>query len=196
MGDSAATEPLADVAETLGIPWIDVSDQILASDEIGELIQQSPPYLVLARAMRGKGRSLLAEARFSPDTCDGHYPNRPCMPLVDLGRAMDQAATLLAASRYDDWRLPLSRRANGLKGHSVQHYEVDDRYWVLASEESSQISTKIFSTRTMELLASIRGFEHEFIGASAIGTRAMDSSSEEWRLLSTDEVPLDVSLMT
>src|SRR5438067_353862 len=89
--------------QALQLPLLSADRRLRTKDQIAARLRQMPPYLVLERALlflrSGSPLALLAEVRFPTGVCDGHYLGKPCVPLVDMGRAMDQAASLLLYER-------------------------------------------------------------------------------------------------
>ncbi len=106
-------------AQKLGLPTGAISEQrSLAKEDIAKRLGQRPPYLAICHGLvcaNGEGSDLLVEASFPQEICMGHYPGRPSIPLVDMGRAMAQAA---AASLSRSAGIPLLKRISKLRAES------------------------------------------------------------------------------
>ena len=68
---------LHNTALKLGLPVEGTLQAVLSEAEISTRLGQIPPYLAVRRALvcqKDAEHALLAEVRFGPETCDGHYP--------------------------------------------------------------------------------------------------------------------------
>jgi len=131
-------------------------------EEIADLLHQERPYLALQRASRWQrnGESgVLAEVRFESGVCDGHYPGSATIPLVDMGRVMDQAAGLTSNSQG---KIPLLKRISKLRAESMEVARPDSSYWIWAFPEKGELITRLYSDTSTSILASIQGWEYDF----------------------------------
>ena len=153
---------LLNTALKLGLPVEDTKQNVLNETEISERLGQVAPYLALRRALvcqKDGEHSLLAEVRFGPNTCDGHYPGSPSIPLVDMGRAMNQAA---AATFNGQTGIPLLRRIAKLRAESMEVAHPDNPYWVWVTKERGEIVSHLYSSASGNMLATIQGWEYDF----------------------------------
>jgi len=146
--------------------------QTLNVEQITESISQRAPYLLLNSAstlLLEDGRQcIVAETNFPAQICEGHYPGAPTVPLVDMGRAMDQAAALFA-SQSSDARpgIPLLLGIDRLRAGNVSFCPADVHCVIVAERPASQIDTRKINTRmylvsSNDLIATMDGWKYEF----------------------------------
>ena len=160
--------PLRAAATKLGVCLGGTQPTILAEAEIAERIGQGRPYLTVRGALicgKDGERETLAEVSFPPETCAGHYPSSPSIPLVDMGRAMDQVAAISLDSRRG---IPLLRRISKLRAESMEAAHPDNAYWVWARKEKGELITRLYSSATGSALASIHGWEYDFAASPVV----------------------------
>ena len=141
--------------------------QTLNVEQITKSISQSAPYLLLHSAstlLLEDGRQcIVAETNFPAQICEGHYPGAPTVPLVDMGRAMDQAAALFA-SQSSDARpgIPLLLGIDRLRAGNVSFCPADVHCVIVAERPASQINTRMYLVSSNDLIATIDGWEYDF----------------------------------
>lgn len=165
------------VAQRLSLPVTAEKHLFLDQPDISEIIHQAPPYLVITQAVIGISRSspqfIFARAAFRDDVCIGHYPQYPSLPLIDIGRAMDQSAALFATNLHDTFngKVPLVRRLARLKGGRIEKFTPSTSHWIWVSSLRDCISATFFSSERIEPLATISGWSYEFCDPSSFPHR-------------------------
>lgn len=156
---------LLNAATNLGLPVGDARHSLLTTDEIAARLGQNVPYLAVTDALlwqNDAGNEILAEVTFGAEACVGHYPGSPSIPLVDMGRAMDQAAAISLTGHAG---IPLLKRINKLRAESMEVARPDSPYWVSATREKGELITRLYSSASGKMLASIQGWEYDFASA-------------------------------
>ena len=147
---------LFDAAIKLGLPVEGTQQTLLTEAAIAARLSQNPPYLAVHRALlcqKEGEHGLLAEVWFGPETCVGHYPGSPSIPLVDMGRAMDQAAAITSNGHVG---IPLLKRIGKLRAESMEMSRPDNVYWVWATKEKGELVTRLYSSASGKMLATIQ----------------------------------------
>jgi hypothetical protein len=145
--------------------------------DISEALHQTPPYLAIVQAVVGISRSspqfIFARAAFPNDVCIGHYPQYPSLPLIDIGRAMDQSAALLATYLQGavNGKVPLLRQVARIKGGRIEKFAPSTAYWIWVSSSTDCISVTFFSSESIEPLATTSGWSYEFCDLSSFPNR-------------------------
>ena len=161
---------LEEVARKLGLPIDGCLLSVLTPTDIAARLRQTPPYLALTRALlcsNGESSELLAEAHFPPEVCDGHYPGSPSIPLVDMGRVMDDAAAVFLCR---NGHIPLLKRIAKLRAESMEVAHLDTPYFIRVSQEKGEVVAKLFSSFTYQPLATIQGWQYDFVSAPEISS--------------------------
>lgn len=156
---------LHNTALKLGLPVEGTQQVVLSEAEISARLGQIPPYLAVHRALvcqKDGEYALLAEVRFGPETCEGHYPGSPSIPLVDMGRAMDQAAAVTLNGHAG---IPLLKRIAKLRAESMEIARPENPYWVWVTKEKGEIVSHLYSEVSGKMLATIQGWEYDFAAA-------------------------------
>jgi hypothetical protein len=156
---------LLDTALKLGLPVEGTKQSLLTQVEIASRLGQNAPYLAVRHALlcqKDGEHGLLAEVWFGPETCAGHYPGSPSIPLVDMGRAMDQAA---AISFNGHVGVPMLKRISKLRAESMEVARPDSAYWIWATKENGALVTRLYSSVSGKILATIQGWEYVFASA-------------------------------
>jgi len=159
---------------------------VLESGAIEAALGMRYPYLAVRRAAKyqdGEEQAVLAEVRFGAACCDGHYPACPSVPLVDMGRAMDQAAALLLTPSAHPPRLVAIR---ALRCEAARVAPPEEAYLVLARRSGAEVVARVLTRAGGVGLASIHGWEHAVDGAPPLSrvprfatyTRATDECPE------------------
>jgi len=161
---------LEEVARKLGLQIDGCELSVLTPNDIATRLRQTPPYLALTRALlcsNGESSALLAEAHFPPEICDGHYPGSPSIPLVDMGRAMDDAAAVWLCR---NGHVPLLKRISKLRAESMEVTRPGTPYFIRVSQEKGEVVTKLYSSVTYQPLATIQGWQYDFVSVPEISS--------------------------
>jgi hypothetical protein len=161
---------LEEAARKLGLQIDGCELSVLTPTNIAARLRQTPPYLALTRALlcsNGESSELLAEAHFPPEICDGHYPGSPSIPLVDMGRAMDEAAAVWLCRNH---HVPLLKRISKLRAESMEAARPGTPYFIRVSQEKGEVLTKLFSSVSYQPLATIQGWQYNFVSVPEISS--------------------------
>ncbi len=178
-------------AEALGLPNGADNYKLIDQNQVMRKIKQRPPYLALEAGLlhyqNGRPSALLAKAAFPENICDGHYDAAPTIPLVDSGKAMDQAAAMLAMESrgLNGETIPLLKEISNLKGYAMEVFDPKSDYWIWGDRENGRINTKFFSGKTKNLLAGFGNWQYDFVDRAELGKRT------ERRPLATAEIELE-----
>lgn len=139
-------------------------------------------------AKDGNSMFVLARASYSTADCDGHYPGWPSLPLTEIARSMDQAATLFAAisSQSRKGLVPLLRSISKLKGGSIEWYDANCSYLIWVSVQNSEIVTRFFMDTHQEPIVTISGWSYDYTEEIDVHSAAPDLASTSDECHSTE----------